>query len=86
MMVAATLLNKRYALTAMHCVQDNGVVASSAVVGSSLPINKGTIVARFLTAQLKGQCDTIFDFRVFIRQFPYTTPYLFYYQTIVYGC
>ena len=31
-MCAATILNKRYALTAMHCVQDNGVVAKSAVV------------------------------------------------------
>jgi secreted trypsin-like serine protease len=29
---AATLLNKRYALTAMHCVQENGVIASNAVV------------------------------------------------------
>jgi len=30
-MCGATLLNKRYAMTAMHCVQDNGVVAKSAV-------------------------------------------------------
>jgi len=31
-MCGATLLNKRYAMTAMHCVQENGAVASSAVV------------------------------------------------------
>jgi secreted trypsin-like serine protease len=32
----ATLLNKRYALTAMHCVQDAGVLASSAVVSTGI--------------------------------------------------
>jgi secreted trypsin-like serine protease len=48
-MIAATLLNKRYALTAMHCVQDNGIVASSAVVGSTFPIDKVIMSQDFLT-------------------------------------